>query len=117
MPALVLLNSLLRHFHGLWLVEWSKKWSHWVGVDVLGALEISGLRSGLALSPMAIRPSLPVYQKLGDPEQRKAGSAWKNSLECILHGQDQLTIKGSPTPLPQLSSKTNKRKKHNQISR
>ena len=29
MPAQVQLNSLLRHFHGLWVVEWSKEWSHW----------------------------------------------------------------------------------------
>lgn len=84
--------------------------------EVPGALKISGMRSGLALFPMAIWPFLPLSRKLGGPEQRKAGPAWKNILECILHGQDQLTIKSYPAPLPQLLSK-NKQKKERKVVR
>ena len=68
--------------------------------EVPGALEISGMRSGLTVFPMAIWPFLPLSRKLGGPEQRKAGPAWKNILECILHGQDQLTVKSYPVPPP-----------------
>lgn len=84
--------------------------------EVPGALEISGMRSGLALFPMAIWPFLPLSQKLGGPEQRKAGPAWKNILECILHGQDQLTIKSYLAPPPPVPLK-NKQKKERKVVR
>lgn len=90
-------------------------------LGVLGAPDISGLRSGLISSPVAI-DTLQEAQTRG-----KQGHAWKeneNILECHLCGRGQLLIKGLHKPLllfPSSSPKKKKKRKtsekYNQISR
>ena len=115
MPTQVQLNSLHRHFHGLRVVEWSKKWSHWWEWMSWVPLKSQDCDlDWLCLQWPFGFPSLAI-RKLGDPEQRKAGPAWKNTLECILHGQDQLGL-----PLPHPSSPAplkNKQKKERKTVR